>query len=198
MHAAIWVEPDTVDESQIVSTAPRKEDCRTSAETQWRSFVLKVPQHPVQPIVHATTDDAGCTRRCSGTTAAKSASRRGKTVRSATSAGDYAACALHCRRMHPRCASSGVHMHPCALQAATLSTSGAHAAATASRLQPNAPQAATTCAPFSEGRYGYPRPRCNEHHIDEDTKRWVYRCEKKEDERLSPYIAVWLLATGEP
>ena len=62
----------------------------------------------------------------------------------------------------------------------------------------NAPKASTTCAPFSEGRYGYPRPRCNEHHIDEDTKRWVYRCEKKEDERLSPYIAVWLLATGEP
>ena len=33
MHVAIWVEPDTVDESQIVSTAPRKEDCRTSAAT---------------------------------------------------------------------------------------------------------------------------------------------------------------------
>ena len=89
-------------------------------------------------------------------------------------------------------------MHPYALHAATRCTSGAHAAATASHLQRNAPQASTTCAPFSEGRYGYPRPRCNEHHIDEDTKRWVYRCEKKEDERLSPYIAVWLLATGEP
>lgn len=113
MHAAIWVEPDTVDESQIVSTAPRKDDCRTSAETQWRSFVLKVPQDTVQPIVHATTDDAGCTRRCSGTTAAKSASQRGKTVSSATSAGDYAACALHCHRMHPRCASSGVHAPLC-------------------------------------------------------------------------------------
>lgn len=61
MHAAIWVEPDTVDESQIMSTAPRKDDCRTSAERQWRSFVLKVPQHTVQPIVHATTDDPSCT-----------------------------------------------------------------------------------------------------------------------------------------
>ena len=55
VHAAIWVEPDTVDESQIVSTAPRKDDCRTSAESQWRSFVLKVPQHTVHAHAHAHT-----------------------------------------------------------------------------------------------------------------------------------------------
>ena len=46
-------------------------------------------------------------------------------------------------------------------------------------------------------KYGYPRERC--HHDlarSKITGRNIYRCEKKEDEQLSPYIPLWLLATG--
>ena len=46
-------------------------------------------------------------------------------------------------------------------------------------------------------RYGYPRERCDEDlGRSETTGRYIYRCEDKEDERLSPYIPLWLLATG--
>ena len=51
-------------------------------------------------------------------------------------------------------------------------------------------------APDPLCRYGYPRPRCAEHHLDGVTKKWIYKCEKTEDERLSPYVPLWLLATG--
>jgi len=50
-------------------------------------------------------------------------------------------------------------------------------------------------------RYGYPRRRCNadcwqaEHAVN-GSRRYEYRCEKQEDERLSPYVPEWLLATG--
>ena len=46
-------------------------------------------------------------------------------------------------------------------------------------------------------KYGYPRKRCSKtQELDPITKRYNYRCEKREDERLSPYIPLWLLATG--
>ena len=46
-------------------------------------------------------------------------------------------------------------------------------------------------------KYGYPRERCCEPLAKSKiTGRNIYRCERKEDEELSPYIPLWLLATG--
>ena len=46
-------------------------------------------------------------------------------------------------------------------------------------------------------KYGYPREPCDEDLATSTiTGRNIYRCEKKEDEKLSPYIPLWLLATG--
>ncbi len=46
-------------------------------------------------------------------------------------------------------------------------------------------------------KYGYPRERSSEPLAKSDiTGRNIYRCELKEDEKLSPYIPLWLLATG--
>ena len=46
-------------------------------------------------------------------------------------------------------------------------------------------------------KYGYPREFCNKDLAKSTiTGRNIYRCEKKEDQRLSPYIPLWLLATG--
>ena len=46
-------------------------------------------------------------------------------------------------------------------------------------------------------KYGYPRERCfKAQEFNETTQRFKYRCEQHEDERLSPYIPLWLLATG--
>lgn len=103
------MDPQTINEAAIVSTAPRREACRTSAERQWRDFVLKVQRHD-------------------------------------------------CRK---KCFSKGADGEVC-----------------------------------SECRYGYPRPRSSDHHFDEATQRWFYMCEKDEDERLSTYVPLWLLATG--
>ena len=46
-------------------------------------------------------------------------------------------------------------------------------------------------------KYGYPRERSSEPLAKSAiTGRNIYRCELKEDEKLSPYIPLWLLATG--
>jgi len=42
VHAAIWVDPDTIKEDAIVGTAPRVDACSTRAQRAWRKFVLKV------------------------------------------------------------------------------------------------------------------------------------------------------------
>ena len=52
--------------------------------------------------------------------------------------------------------------------------------------------------PTHECKYGYPRPL----HLDknpsrdEETDRNLYECRYPEDERLSPYVPLWLLAWG--
>lgn len=48
-----------------------------------------------------------------------------------------------------------------------------------------------------ECKYGYPREHCSEALAKSKiTGRNIYRCVLKEDERLSPYVPLWLLATG--
>jgi len=50
IHAAIWVNPDTISEDAIVGTAPREEACTTRAQRVWRKFVLRVRFSPLPPI----------------------------------------------------------------------------------------------------------------------------------------------------
>ena len=42
VHAAIWVDPETIKEDAIVGTAPRADACVTRAQHAWRKFVLRV------------------------------------------------------------------------------------------------------------------------------------------------------------
>lgn len=49
-------------------------------------------------------------------------------------------------------------------------------------------------------KYGYPRDwlKGMVQVMSNKTGRYIYRCEKEEDRLLSPYIPLWLLATGAP
>ena len=47
-------------------------------------------------------------------------------------------------------------------------------------------------------KFDYPREWCKETvAVSERTGKNIYRCECEEDRRLSPYVPLWLLATGD-
>ena len=137
IHAAIWVDPDTIKEDAIVGTAPREEACTTREHNAYGANSCYGCGSAFCPLYESIKASDDSESKC----------------------------------MSP---SSQVQRHKCRDKKCY------------GKCEEGEPK---VC------KYGYPREFSNKDLAKSTiTGRNIYRCEKKEDQRLSPYIPLWLLA----